>query len=209
VHVATYNPAGGETPLPALQKIVRTYPNVILMRNLADGETANFLCEQTGEERLVLTSLRAKDASESLLRVLMLKVPQKDFANAVIGAASFRLVRKLCDECKEAYPPPAEILQQLGIPAGKVQTLFRPPSQPDPKKPCPACGGIDYKGRTGMFELLIVDDAVREVLVKSPKVDLVRSTARRAGMKTFQEEGLVLVVKGTTSLVELQRVLKG
>ena len=60
-----------------------------------------------------------------------------------------------------------------------------------------------------MFELLVVDDGVREVLMKSPKVDLLRAAARRGGMKTFQEEGLVLVVKGVTSMAELQRVLKG
>jgi type II secretory ATPase GspE/PulE/Tfp pilus assembly ATPase PilB-like protein len=140
--------------------------------------------------------------------VLLLKVPAKDFVNVVSGVACVRLVRKLCDACKEGYPAPAEILQQFGIPPGKVQTLFRPPTQADPKKPCPECQGIGYKGRTGLFELLVVDDGVREVLMKSPKLDLVRAAARRGGMKTFQEEGLVLVVKGVTSLAELQRILK-
>jgi type II secretory ATPase GspE/PulE/Tfp pilus assembly ATPase PilB-like protein len=100
------------------------------------------------------------------------------------------------------------VLQQFGIPAGKIQTLFQPPSQPDPKRPCPNCDGIGYKGRIGLFELLTVDDGVREALVKTPKLDAVRAAARKAGLKTFQEEGLVLVVKGITSLAELQRALK-
>jgi type II secretory ATPase GspE/PulE/Tfp pilus assembly ATPase PilB-like protein len=156
-----------------------------------------------------LAAVRAKDAPEALLRVMTLKVPPKDFANAVTGAVCVRLIRKLCDQCKEPYPPPQQLLQQLGLPAGKVQAFFRPPSEPDPKKPCPNCQGIGYKGRTGMFELLIVDDAVREVLLKSPKLDLVRAAARKGGMKTFQDEGLVLVVKGVTSLPELQRALQG
>ncbi len=209
VHVTTYNPAGGEQLLPVLQKMVRTYPNVIVVRNMNDPEIGKFLCDQTHDERLVLTSIRAKDAPESLLRVLMLKVPPKDFVNAISGAVCTRLVRRLCDECKEAYAPPAEVLQQLGTLASKVQTLFRPPTEADPKKPCPNCQGIGYKGRIGMFELIVVDDGVREALVKNPKIDAVRAAARRAGMKTFQEEGLVLLVKGTTSLTELQRVLKG
>jgi type II secretory ATPase GspE/PulE/Tfp pilus assembly ATPase PilB-like protein len=208
VQVTTYNPAAGEKALAALEKVVRTYPNVLVVRSLTEGDTAKFLCEQVKEERLVITSLRAKDAPESLLRVLMLKVPPREFGSAVNGVVCVRLIRKLCEDCKEPYPAPAELLAQFGIPAGKVQTLFQPPTQADPKKPCATCQGIGYKGRTGLFELLTVDDGVREVLMKSPKIDLLRAAARRGGMKTFQEEGLVLVVKGVTSLVELQRVLK-
>jgi type II secretory ATPase GspE/PulE/Tfp pilus assembly ATPase PilB-like protein len=208
IQVTTYNSASKETPLAALEKIVRTYPNALVVRTLTDVETAKFLCEQVGEDRLILTSIRAKDAAETLLRVLMLKVPPKDFVNAVSGIVCVRLIRKLCDECKEEYPAPPEILQQFGIPAGKVQSLYRPPTQTDPKKPCEKCQGIGYYGRTGLFELIVVDDGLREVLIKSPKLDLVRAAARRGGMKTFQEEGLVLVVKGVTSLVELQRALK-
>jgi type II secretory ATPase GspE/PulE/Tfp pilus assembly ATPase PilB-like protein len=209
LQVTTYNAAKGETAVAALEKIVRTYPNVLVMRNLPDGETVKMLCEQIREERLVLGAIRAKDSPETLLRVLMLKVPPKDFVNAVSGVVCVRLLRKLCETCKEGYPAPADALAQFGIPPGKVQTLFRPPTEVDPKKPCPDCEGIGYKGRTGLFELLVVDDGVREMLLKSPKLDLVRAAARRGGMKTFQEEGLVLVVKGVTSLAELQRVMKG
>lgn len=208
LQVTTYNAAAGETAVPALEKIVRTYPNALVVRILNDTETAKMLCEQVTEDRLVLTGMRSKDAPETLLRVLLLKVPPKDFVNVASGVICVRLVRKLCDACKEGYPAPAEVLQQFGIPPGKVQTLFRPPTQADPKKPCPECQGIGYKGRIGLFELLVVDDGVREVLMKSPKLDLVRAASRRGGMKTFQEEGLVLVVKGVTSLVELQRALK-
>ncbi len=150
IQVTTYNSALKETPLPALEKIVRTYPNALVVRTLTDAGTAKFLCEQVGEDRLVLTALRAKDAPETLLRVLMLKVPPKDFVNAVTGIICVRLVRKLCDECKEEYPTPPEVLQQFGIPAGKVQALYRPPTQADPKKPCPKCQGIGYFGRTGL-----------------------------------------------------------
>ncbi|MCC7083819.1 MAG: Flp pilus assembly complex ATPase component TadA [Pirellulales bacterium] len=209
VHVTTYNAAAGETPLPTLQKVIRTYPNVLVMRHLPNAETVKFLCDQVQEDRLIMTAVRAKDAAESVLRVMMLKAPPKDLVGAATGAVCVRLIRKLCDQCKEPYPPPQELLKQLGLPPGKVQAFFRPPSEPDPKKPCPNCQGIGYKGRTGMFELLIVDDAVREVLMKSPKLDLVRAAARKGGMKTFQDEGLVLVVKGVTSMPELQRALQG
>lgn len=208
VHVTTYDPAAGEKLTTVLDKMVRSYPNVLVVRNLTDGETAKFLCDQVQEERLVLTAIRAKDAAEALLRVLLLKVPPKDFTQAISGVVAVRLVRMLCEECKEAYAPQPEVLQQFGIPAGKIQTLFQPPSQPDQKRPCPACDGIGYKGRIGLFELLTVDDGVREALIKNPKIEAVRAAARKAGLKTFQEEGLVLVVKGVTSLAELQRALK-
>src|SRR5262249_33108734 len=158
LQVTTYNSKAGETPLPALEKIVRTYPNAFVVRTLTDAATGKFLCEQVSEDRLILTGMRSKDAPETLLRVLLLKVPPKDFINAISGVICVRLVRKLCDACKEGYPAPAEVLQQFGIPPGKVQTLYRPPTQVDPKKPCMECQGIGYKGRTGLFELLVVDD---------------------------------------------------
>ena len=91
--------------------------------------------------------------------------------------------------------------------------LFRPPTPPPedqkPPPPCEACQGIGYIGRTGIFELLVVNDAVREALLKSPKLDVVRATARKAGMRLHQEEGIALVAKGVTSVAELMRVLKG
>jgi type II secretory ATPase GspE/PulE/Tfp pilus assembly ATPase PilB-like protein len=208
LQVTTYNSKLGETPVVPLEKIIRTYPNALVVRNLNDPQTVKLLCQQVTEDRLVLAGMRSKDAPETLLRVLLLKVPPKDFINVVSGVICVRLVRKLCSACKEGYPAPVEVLQQFGIPPGKVQTLFRPPTQTDPKKPCEVCQGIGYQGRTGLFELLVVDDGVREVLTKSPKLDLVRAASRRGGMKTFQEEGLVLVVKGVTSLAELQRALK-
>ena len=120
-----------------------------------------------------------------------------------------RLVRKLCDACKEAYTPPPQILQQLGIPEGRVQAFYRPP-QPnpeEPKEPCEVCGGIGYLGRTAIFELLVVGDAVRKALTTA-KLDLLRQAARKDGMKNLQEEGVLLVAKGVTSLPELMRVLK-
>jgi type II secretory ATPase GspE/PulE/Tfp pilus assembly ATPase PilB-like protein len=100
------------------------------------------------------------------------------------------------------------MLKKLGIPAGKVEALYRTPKPEEQEKPCKECANIGYKGRTGLFELLVVDDKVREVLVKAPKLDLLTKAARLTGMRTFQEEGLLLVAKGVTSIQELQRILK-
>jgi type II secretory ATPase GspE/PulE/Tfp pilus assembly ATPase PilB-like protein len=156
----------------------------------------------------VVTNVRAKDAPEALLRMLQQKVPQRDFAAVVTAVLCTRLIRKLCDTCKVAYAPTPDLLKKLGIPQGKVEALYRVPKMEEIEKPCPECGNLGFKGRTGLFELLLIDDKIREILVKQPKLDLLRKVAREAGMRTFQEEGLLLVAKGVTSLAELQRILK-
>ena len=126
-----------------------------------------------------------------------------------------RLVRKLCEKCKEAYAPPPEVLKQLGLPAGKIQALYRPPVPPPPDseaakqyKPCEECMAIGYLGRTAIFELVMVDDTMRQVLTRQPKLELLREASRRAGNRNLQEEGVLLVARGITSVPELVRVLK-
>jgi type II secretory ATPase GspE/PulE/Tfp pilus assembly ATPase PilB-like protein len=210
--VTTYDSVKGEAPFVALAKVARSYPNVIVLRDLPDSDTVDFLCDQVAEDRLVISGIRAKESAEALLRVLMLKVPAKTFAPAVSAVVHQRMIRKLCEKCKEAYAPTAETLKQLGIPAGRVQALYRPPTPPpgqQPPPPCDECLGLGYKGRTAFFELMAVDDDVRKVLQTTPKVELIRAAARKAGMRTLQEEGIILVLKGATSLAELMRVLKG
>jgi type II secretory ATPase GspE/PulE/Tfp pilus assembly ATPase PilB-like protein len=213
VHLTTYSAAAGETAATVLPKLIRTYPDVIVLRDVADLEALTILCEQaTDENRLVITSTRAKEAVEALLRLMMLKIPPADFAPAVIGVLNVRLVRKLCEKCKEAYPPPPEVLKQLGLPAGRIENLYRTPTQPiDPKKPdvvCDQCNGIGYFGRTGIFELLTVDDNIRKVLTTAPKLENLRLMARKLKHRSLQEEGVLLVARGVTSIQELLRVLK-
>lgn len=212
IHVTTYSSAAGETPATVLPKLIRSYPDVIVVRDVAELETLTILCEQVNENRLVITSTRAKEAVEALLRLMMLKIPPAEFAPVVSSVLNMRLVRRLCEKCKEAYPPPPEVLKQLGLPAGRIESLYRPPTQPiDPKKPdkvCDACQGIGYVGRTAIFELLIVDDLIRQVLTTAPKLDNLRAAARKSKHRSLQEEGVLLVARGVTSLQELLRVLK-
>lgn len=211
--VTTYNAAAGETPMTVLPKLARSYPNVYVVRDLVDADTVKFLCGETQEERLVISGIRARECAEALLRVLLMKVAAKDFAPAVAAVVNQRMIRKLCEKCKEGYAPSAESLKQLGLPPGRVEALYRPP-QPqiqegkEPPPPCEACLGIGYQGRTAIFELLVLNDAVRETLLKTPKLELVRTAARKAGMRTLQEEGILLVAKGVTSVAELSRILK-
>jgi type II secretory ATPase GspE/PulE/Tfp pilus assembly ATPase PilB-like protein len=209
IEVTTYDAQKGETAASVIPGLIRKYPNVYVIRDLSDTEAAKLLFNEVrDDERLVITTVHAKSAPEALLRMLQLKVPQREFAMVVSAVICGRLIRKLCDTCKVAYAPTPDLLKKLGIPAGKVEALYRVPKPEEIEKPCKECGGIGFKGRTGVFELLVVDDKVREVLIKAPKLDLLTKAARLAGMRPFQEEGLLLVAKGVTSLAELQRVLK-
>jgi type II secretory ATPase GspE/PulE/Tfp pilus assembly ATPase PilB-like protein len=209
IEVTTYDTSKGETAATIMPALIRKYPNVYVMRDFSDPEAAKLLLnEARDDDRLVITTVQAKDAAEALLRLLQQKVPHKDFANNVTAVLCGRLVRRLCDACKVAYTPTPDLLKKLGIPAGKVEALYRSPKPEEVDKPCKECAGLGLKGRIGLFELLVVDDKVREILLKQPKLDLLRKAARLAGMRTFQEEGVLLVAKGVTSLAELQRILK-
>jgi general secretion pathway protein E len=206
IKIVTYNSAEGQDPTTVLRKVFLEDPEVVVVRDLVNGETVSQLCDKVADGRLIISTVRAKECADALLRVLALKVPPAEFAQAVTAVLCQRLIRKLCEHCKEAYVPPPQVLAQLGIPQGRVSVFYRPPQQP--QEMCQACSGIGYFGRTAIFELLTVDDGVRKVLASSPKLDLLRQAARKAGMRTLQEEGIVLVAKGVTSLPELMRVLK-
>ena len=142
VPVTTYKAADGQSPADVLPKFFRTEPQVAVVRDLVDGETVSLMCEEIAENRLMIGTMRAKDCAEALLRVLALGVPAEEFAKAITAVVCQRLVRKLCEACKEAYAPAPQILQQLGIPEGRVQAFYRPPQpNPDePKEPCQQCG---------------------------------------------------------------------
>ena len=204
-----FDGAAGQTPVDVFPALYHKDPDAIVVPNLADGNTVASLCEQAIEDSRILGTIRAKEAAEALLRVLMLKVPQNKFAPVIKSVLNVRLIRKLCQECRQPYAPNPEMLKKLGIPPERVQALYQPPPPPeDPKQICQACRGVGYAGRTGIFELLTVDDKMREALIKQPKLDVLRKVARANRHQGLQEEGLVLVVKGITSMQELQRILK-
>lgn len=208
VAVHTYDASKGETPATLIPKLVRLYPNVYICRDLVDAESGTMLMNEVKDDRLVITCMPAREAGEALLRLLQMKLPQAQFASVVTGVLYQRLIRKLCPDCKVAYTPPADVLKKLGIPQGKVQQLYRPPKPEEVEKPCPTCQAIGYVGRTGIFELLEVNDQMREILAKQPSLELLKKAARADGQRSLQEEGILLVAKGITSLPELMRVLK-
>ncbi len=214
IAVTTYQSKAGQTPADILPRVFRTQPNVIVIRDLVNAQSLKLVCEEVETEgRMAISTVRAKDCAEALLRIYAIeKAPIAEFRNQVTALLSQRLVRKLCDKCKEPYAPPAEVLKQLGLPADKVRAFYRPPTpkgDDDKKDICRECGGVGFLGQTAIFELLVVDDLLRKTLATTPKLDALRLAARKSGNKTLQEEGILMVVRGATSLPELMRVLKG
>jgi len=208
IGVHTYDSSAGESPATILPRVIRNYPNAYVCRDFVDAESAKLLLNEIRDERFVVTTIHAREAAEALLRLLQKKVPAKEFAATVNAVLYQRLVRLLCSDCKVGYTPPADVLRKLGIPAGKIEQLFRPPKPEEIEKPCKTCQNIGYLGRTGIFELLVIDDSMREILVKQPKLEFLKKAARASRQPSLQEEGILLVAKGQTSLPELMRVLK-
>ncbi|MBR5160157.1 MAG: hypothetical protein IKW80_00900, partial [Thermoguttaceae bacterium] len=170
--------------------------------------------EMAMDDRLIVTTIRAQDASEALLRMLVLKdaegnpVSRDKVADNVKVVVCQRLIRKLCNHCKQPVKAPPALAQALGFPAGREAILYQPPAKPaEGEEVCSECHGIGYKGRTAITEVLFVGPTVQEVLKKAPKLDLLRKAAAKDGNRTLREEGMVLVAKGITSVQELKRIL--
>ena len=210
--------AAGQTPDDILRAVLLREPDVVVIPDFVTGTAVDTLCNYAlAQNKLVVSVVRAKEGVEALLRVLALKpeTPEK-FAQCVTAVVNQRLVRVLCETCRQAYEPPEQLLQKLGIPQGRVEVLFREyqPPPPGSKKRkgepevCPDCGGLGYKGRTAIFELVKVSDEMRQALVEQPRLDVLRQLSRKAGNRSLQEEGVLLVARGVTAINELQRALK-
>ena len=218
VEPVTYDPRKGETPNSMIPDLLLKEPGVFVVPDLTDAATVDTLSDLAADNNMpIITRVNAREAVEALLRVMQYKGSREKFAKAVTGVLNHRLVRRLCDLCKQPYQPPPQLLQKLGIPPGRVQVLYRewqpPPPNPELKEQpepqiCRDCGGVGYLGRIAIFELLTVNDEMRAALVKQPQLEVLRAVAKKGGHRTLQEEGVLTVAMGTTSLVELQRVLK-
>ena len=158
---------------------------------------------------MMLTTILATDTIEALFKLLDMGVDPQALANSLNGIVAQRLIRLLCDTCKEPYKPKPEALKKLNLPAEKIDVFYRPPKEVDPEiGPCPDCGATGYLGRTGIFELLDVNDSLRALIRENPSANAIRAEARKNGMIYLQEDGMRQVIQGRTSIEELERVVK-
>jgi type II secretory ATPase GspE/PulE/Tfp pilus assembly ATPase PilB-like protein len=211
------NPKAGKTFASELRSILRQDPDVIYIGEIRDNETAEIACQAAQTGHMVLTTLHANDTVTAIGRLLDLGVQPFMIANAVSAVLGQRLVRVLCPKCKQKYTPNPETIRKANLPADKIKFFYRPPpgsekdkDEEDKKKEpkCPRCSGTGYRGRTGVFELLVVNDKIRDMVRESPNLNAIRQEAVKSGMAYLQEDGLRQVIEGETSIQELMRVCK-
>jgi general secretion pathway protein E len=211
IPVEYYDPAAGQKLTDIMEDFFLKEPQAVVCRDIQDGAALKVICDEVEEgERMVISTMRARDSVEALIRILSLGIPPAELAQRLTCVISQRLVRKLCMECREAYQPDPRMLQQLGLPADRVKALYRPhkPIAEEGEKPCVACDGIGYSGRTAIVEIMLVDDNIRKALATNPTPDALRQAARLARVRTIQQEGVIAAARGVTTVEEVMRVLK-
>ena len=132
-------------------------------------------------------------------------------SSAISGILGQRLVRLLCPKCKVKYKPDPLLLQKANLPAERIKFFYRPPAEeesPNGEAVCEHCLGTGYFKRTGCFELLVINDKIRELIRENPDIGAIKAEAVRSGMRYLYEDGLRQVIEGITSINELLRVCK-
>ncbi len=199
------NTKADQTFAGSLRSVLRQDPDVVMIGEIRDGETANIACQAANTGHMVFSTVHANDTVTALLRLIDLEVDPTMLATSITAILGQRLARRLCPQCKEAYKPSPEFLKKTGLPANKIDKFYRPPQTP---ANCTNCGDLGYKGRIGVFELLMINDRMRDMIRDKAAVSALRAEARKNGMLYMKEEGLRLVIRGVTSIDEILRVVK-
>jgi len=193
------NAKAGMTFAGALRSILRQDPDVVMVGEMRDGETAAIAVQAALTGHLVFSTLHTNDAASALTRLVDLKVEPYLIAATLEGVLAQRLVRKICPECRARYAPdPGAVALLAQQPVGRVRL--------ERGRGCPACRETGYRGRTGIFELLVVTEDVQRALAKAPPAGAVRELARAQGMRTLREDGWAKVQAGVTTVEEVLRV---
>jgi type II secretory ATPase GspE/PulE/Tfp pilus assembly ATPase PilB-like protein len=202
---------GTTTFAKKLQAVVRMGPDIIGVSDCEDAETAQVACAAAADGKLVYITIKADSVIQALGKWLKFVGNKNIVADTMIGISSQRLLRILCDECKEAYAPDKELFRKFNIPAEKTKVLYRTGKVQYDKhgKPstCEHCQGTGYYGRTAVFEIITMNDDLRKVIKKSKSLPEIGSQFRRAKMLYLQEQALRKVIAGKIAINEMIRVL--
>jgi type II secretory ATPase GspE/PulE/Tfp pilus assembly ATPase PilB-like protein len=171
-----------------------------MVGEMRDLETADVAVRAALTGHLVFSTLHTNDASSSIIRLIDMGIAPYLVTSSVCCVLAQRLVRTICEKCKEPYVPTQELLDSSGMKNSPQEiTLFR-------GKGCEECGQTGFRGRTGLFELMVVDKELRQLVHEGKSGDVVRACAQKAGMKSLWDDGLEKVLQGRTTIEELKRV---
>jgi type IV pilus assembly protein PilB len=191
----------GLTFARGLRSVLRQDPDVVLVGEVRDQETAKLALEASMTGHLVLTTLHTNSAPAAITRLVDMGVEPFLVASSLSLVVAQRLVRRVCQECAAPYTPPARVLKLLGIEAGDLET-----ATPQRGAGCADCGNTGYRGRLGVFEVLPVTASMRAVLMTTPNEGAVAAAARASGMQTLRSSALIKAHAGATTYEEVLRV---
>jgi general secretion pathway protein E len=195
------NPKIGLTFARGFRSVLRHDPDVIMIGEIRDFETAEIATQAALTGHRVFSTLHTNDAPSAVTRLVDMGIEPYLVSSTIIGVEAQRLIRLLCPHCKEPYRPSPESLSKAGLDPAKLEgaQIFRP-------RGCAECFHTGYRGRTGIYELLVVDESFQEAVARNPEANAVRQAAIKTGMKTLLEDGLHKIRQGKTSLEEVLRV---
>jgi general secretion pathway protein E len=194
----------GLTFANALRSIVRQDPDVIMVGEMRDTETAKIAVQSALTGHLVLSTLHTNDAAGSITRMLDMGVEDYLLASTVNAVIAQRLVRKLCPECREPFTPRPDEIRRFGlerIAGDREVKLHRAVG-------CAHCGGTGYRGRNAIVELLVISEPVRRLVLDHAQAGAIADQAAAEGMRSMFEDGLVKALEGTTTIEEVLRVTR-
>ncbi len=191
----------GLTFAAGLRSILRQDPDVIMIGEIRDAETAKISIQASITGHLVLSTLHTNDTASTVTRFMDFGVQPYQLSSALLGIVATRLMRRLCPRCREAYDPPDPELRIINMDRKKLagRQIYR--QGPG----CERCFGVGYQGRMGVYELMVVDDDIRELILRTQDSKQIKKLAVEKGMVTLREAAIVKVLQGETSLEEALR----
>ncbi len=196
IHV---NPQIGLTFAAGLRSIVRQDPDVIMIGEIRDLETAEIAIRAALTGHLVFSTLHTNDAPSAIARLVDMGTEDYLLASSILGVMAQRLVRVICPSCRREQPVDQQFLREVGFPEDLEPRLFEGAG-------CKECGQTGYLGRLGIFELMLLDDEIRRLTISNADSTQLRKAAIKAGMATLREDGFEKVSKGMTTIAEVLRV---
>mgnify|MGYP002623417136 FL=1 len=196
------NPKIDLTFASGLRSILRQDPDVIMVGEIRDSETAEIAIQAALTGHLVFSTLHTNDSFGAMTRLLDMGIEPFLVSSSVIAVMAQRLVRRVCPACREPYQPTREEIEELGVPPHEIMghTIYRVGPG------CDDCKRTGYKGRSGIHELLVVDDEIRNLVMKSADAAAIRRAATAQGMNTLRGDGADKVIQGLTTIEEILRV---
>lgn len=213
VNIKAFEVNEGDTLEFSMMRMMREEADVIYVDPIRDADTAKQLMN-VADRICIVTEMQAKDCASAIGQLVAWSGDAQKASEVIDAVFSPKLVRTLCNECREAFRPNPKLLEKVGLPP-ETKVLYRKGEPTVDEKtgeesdPCEKCSGTGYYGRTAMMEYIIVSDSIRKLIASGASGDQIKALARSEGCLTFHKDGLRLVSEGKTSLEELQRVFKG